>query len=134
MIGLAVVGPQNESIKCWADLRGYLDMQLFSTKHKVFWAVFLTAAAVWMALANSGLQRREHARRTADLLRPILAGDPRFQKVAVAVSTAGTVGLLGSVSSTNDLRDLQRLIDQTELPSRPSIGVRVISDLTNSVP
>lgn len=102
-------------------------MQLFSTKHKVFWAVFLSAAAVWVVLANSGLQRRANASRAAQLLHTLVAADPRFRNVEIHYFTAGAVGLGGSVSSTNDLRDLQRLIDKTELPARPSIGVRVDS-------
>lgn len=104
------------------------DMQLFSTKHKLFWVVFLAAAAVCFALAFSGRLRRDHAMRAQELLRPIIAADTRFQNVQVAYGTTGVVILIGSVSSTNDLWALHLLVDKTELPSRPAIAVRVDSN------
>jgi hypothetical protein len=109
-------------------------MQLFSTKHKVFWAVFLAVVAVCFASAISGRQRRANAWRAVEMLRPIVAADTRFQKVEVLYSTAGSVGVVGTVSSTNDLRDLQRLIDKTELPARPSVGVRIDSNPPDIMP
>ena len=109
-------------------------MQLFGTKHKMFWAVFLTAAAVCAALTVPGRLRRRHAWHTIELISPIIAADTRFQNVHVAYGTIGEAILEGSVASTNDLGALQQLVDKTELPSRPAIAVRVISDPTNSAP
>ena len=106
-------------------------MQLFSTQHKVFWVVFLAVVAVCFAFAFSGLQRRDHARRAADLLRPMIASDARFQKVTVALATSGGVLLEGSVASTNDLGVLQRLVEQTQIPSQPVFLVRVVSNPPN---
>jgi hypothetical protein len=106
-------------------------MELFSTQHKVFWLVFLIAAGICLALALSGMHHRRIAAQTADILRPMLASDTRFQKVVVALATNARVYLEGSVDSAADLEALRRLVEQTQLPSQPAIGVRVDTNPSN---
>jgi ABC-type enterobactin transport system permease subunit len=99
-------------------------MPLFSTQHRFFWAVFLFAAAVCLALALLGLHRRALAIQTADILRPLIAADSRFQRVVVAVATNARVILEGSVSSDADISALRQLVEQAHVPSQPIFGVR----------
>ena len=107
-------------------------MRLFSTKHKVFWLVFLAAVVVCFALAVLGLHRREVARQTADILRPLIAADSRFQRVVIAVATNARVILEGSVNSDRDLSALRQLVEQAHVPLQPIFGVRVENHPPNS--
>jgi len=109
-------------------------MPLFSTQHRVFWVVFLAGAAVCLALALLGLHRRELAGQTADILRPLIAADSRFQHVVVALATNARVYLEGSVSSDTDLSALRRLVEQAHVPTQPAFGVRVESHPPNKSP
>jgi hypothetical protein len=101
-------------------------MKIFSTQHKVFWAIFLAAATVCLALALSGLHKHHTARNTADMLRAIIASETRFQKISVVLGTNAQVYLEGSVNSVLDLEALHRLVEQAQLPIQPAFSVRVI--------
>ena len=107
-------------------------MKLFNTQHQVFWVVFLAAVAVCLTLAVSGLHRHRDAGRTADILRPMLASNARFQKVVVALTTNARVFLGGSVNSATDLEALHKLVEQTQLPTQPAFSVHIDSDPTNN--
>jgi hypothetical protein len=100
-------------------------MPLFRTQHRLFWVAFLAVAAMCFALAISGLHRRNLARQTADVLRPLLADDSRFHRVVVAVLTNARVILEGSVTSDADLSALRQLVEQAHVPSQPIFWVRV---------
>jgi hypothetical protein len=97
------------------------------SRRVVFWVCFLAVAGVCLALALSGQNRRSKARRTVEMLRSMLASDPRFQKVTVAYGTNGSAHLHGSVASDDDLRALRALVEQAHLPMQPGISVQVES-------
>jgi hypothetical protein len=85
-----------------------------------------------LALALSGLHKRHDAAQTAEILRPMLASNTRFQKVVVTLATNARVYLVGSVNSNADLEALHRLVEQTQLPSQPAFAVRVDSNPPNN--
>jgi hypothetical protein len=127
MMGCKISCPLSVSqIRAWS-----IGMRFFSTQHKLFWLVFLTAVSVCFVIALSGLHRHRNAGRTADILRPMLASDTRFQKVVVALATNARVYLEGSVNSAADLEALHRLVEQTKLPSQPAFSVRIDSNPPN---
>ena len=97
------------------------------SRRVVFWICFLAVAGVCLAFALSGQHRRREGSRTAEMLRPMLASDTRFQKVTVSLGTNGRVFLHGSVASVGDLRALRTLVEQGHLPTQPAISVEVDS-------
>src|SRR5438128_725174 len=99
------------------------------SRRVVFWVCFLAVAGVCLALALSGQHRRSKASRTVEMLRSMLASDPRFQKVTASFGTNGSAWLHGSVASEEDLRALHTLVEQGHLPMQPGISVQVESHL-----
>jgi hypothetical protein len=87
------------------------------SRRTVFWTGFIAAAAVCFALAVPGSIQRHKAMRTVEILRPLLAADPRFARVQAVCTTIGRAYLNGWVNSAEDLAALQRLVGQAQLPS-----------------
>jgi hypothetical protein len=104
-------------------------MQSDIPKRIWFWSFFLSAV---VAVYVFGIQPRQRmldqARRTANILRPVIAADPRFTAVRVSPSTNGGILILGVVSSDADLDALKNLVAHTDTPRRPGIDVHVSLD------
>jgi hypothetical protein len=92
---------------------------------------FLVVAGLCLALALPGQNRRGKAHRTVEMLRSMLASDPRFQKVTASYGTNGSAWLSGTVASEEDLRALRTLVEQGHLPMQPGILVEVDSHMPN---
>ncbi len=96
-----------------------------------FWTVFILISGICFALAISGSARRYNAGKTVEILRPLIAADPRFSRVKVSYGTNGRAYLTGRVNSAEDLEAFRELVRQARLPSQPSIDVRVEPPVPN---
>jgi hypothetical protein len=97
------------------------------------WVIWRSKYSVRPKVWNASFWRRRRkrkpikARRTVEILRSMLASDPRFQKVKVSYGTNGSAHLFGGVASDDDLRALRALVQQAHLPMQPGISVQVES-------
>lgn len=105
--------------------------QLLKSRRVAFWALFIVVASICFALAISGRVRRQNAGQSAEILRPLLAADPRFKNIQVSCGTNGRVYLRGEVASQDDLFALRDLVMQAHLPSQPVFSVRFHLELPN---
>jgi len=109
----------------------YMSTSTPKSRRVVFWVCFLAVVGVCIKLALSCQIRRGKAQRTVELLRSMVASDPRFQKVTASYGTNGSAWLNGNVSSEEDLRALRTLVEQGHLPMQPGISVHVDSPPQN---
>ena len=89
-----------------------------------FWVVFLFSVVV---IYFVGIFPHAHilsqARQSRDMLRPLIASDPRFSDIQVAMSTNGAVIVHGSLHSAADLDSLKQLVERANPPRKPMIQV-----------
>ena len=97
----------------------------FSVRQVTYWALILVTAAFCFAFHLSLRAQHRDAGRTAEILRPLLAAEPRFAKVQVTCATNARVFLRGHVGSAADLTALRALADRAGLPMQPIFAVRV---------
>ena len=77
--------------------------------------------------------RVRDARRTVEILTPLVSADGRFQDVRVTFMTGPGVFLIGTVASPEDFEALRKLVAQASVPFHASFSVSVDSKPPNPV-
>jgi len=95
------------------------------SRRVAFWCVFLTAVALCLVYLYPGIVRRTSARRTQEILQPMLLADARFRTITVSCSTYGDCLLDGSVQSSADLEALHALVERAKTPRQPFFHIAV---------